>query len=221
MKKITVLLGVKPGQMSVDFKNAYIKEHGKKLAAKKEIIHLTANIICEPTKELIDAGWGWGGRDDSGILAIDEVWTEAEDVLSFYEDINVIGAYETKEVHLRDCIARWPVGTKSHWIKRMGLLKCFDGQRPEDFFAYWQFIHAPKALCHHIGAGKYLQNHFIKCLKPAPDVWNGSMSLYYWNVDAFRFGHFSQPDSREVIAEDGSHFMDRFLALYAEEYILK
>ena len=47
------------------------------------------------------------------------------------------------------------------------------------------------------------------------------MSLCYWNVDAFQFGHFSKPDSRAVIAEDGSHFMDRFLALYAEEYIMK
>ncbi len=219
--KTMLLLGVKPGQTVEEFKADYIEKHAKLLAANPAVEHLTANIICEPTQEMIDAGWGWGGKDDSGVLAIDEIWTETDDVLSLYEDVNVIGAYETNQVILRDCVAQWPLGTKSHWVKRMGLLKCFDEQRPEDFFQYWEHIHAPKALNHHIGAGKYFQNHFVKCIKPAPVVWNGSMSLCYWNVDAFQFGHFSKPDSRAVIAEDGSHFMDRFLALYAEEYIMK
>ena len=218
--KAMVLLGAKPGQSEADFKENYISGHAKKLAENGAVEHLTANLICEPTQEMIDAGWGWGGKDDSGVLAIDEVWTDG-DVLSLYEGENVIGAYETNQIILRDCVAQWPLGTKSHWVKRMGLLKCFDAQRPEDFFQYWEHIHAPKALNHHIGAGKYFQNHFVKCIKPAPVVWNGSMSLCYWNVDAFQFGHFSKPNSRAVIAEDGSHFMDRFLALYAEEYIMK
>ena len=218
--KAMVLLGAKPGQTEEQFKAEYICGHAAALAAKPEVEHLTANIVCEPTPEMIEAGWGWGGKDDSGVLAIDEIWTEA-DVLELYKDMNVIGAYETNEVRLRDCIAQWPLGTKSHWVKRMGLLKCFDAQRPEDFFQYWEHIHSQKALKHHIGAGKYYQNHFVKPIKAAPVVWNGSMSLCYWNVDAFQFGHFSQPDSRAVIAEDGSHFMDRFLALYAEEYIMK
>ena len=192
------------------------------MAQDPRILHLTTNMISAPTAEMIDAGWGWGGKDDSGIKAIDEVRTGDEtDVLSLYKEADVIGAYEVNEILLRDCIARWPLGTASHWIKRMGLLKCFDDQRVEDFHNYWQYIHAPKALQHHIGAGRYCQNHFVKTLKAAPDVWNGSMSLCYWNADAFRFGHVSKPDSREVIAEDGSHFMDRFLALYAVEYVMK
>lgn len=220
MKKYMVLLGTEQGQTEEEFRSSYIKKHAIELAAQENIFHYTANVLCEPTSEMIEAGWGWGGRNDTGILAIDEVWTE-EDVLSFYENEQVIGAYEAKEVMLRDCVAKWPKGTKSHWLKRMGLLKCFDEQRPEDFFSYWQYIHAPKALKHHLGAGKYFQNHFVRCVKAAPVLWNGSMSLSYWNVDAFRFGHFSQPDSRDVIAEDGCHFMDRFLALYVEEYVMK
>ena len=218
--KAMVLLGAKPGQSDESFRADYIKGHAATLAAKPAVDKLTANLLCEPTEEMIAAGWGWGGKDDTGVLAIDEVWTDG-DVLELYADANVIGAYECNELSLRDCVAKWPLGTKSHWVKRMGLLKCFDEQRPEDFFQYWAHIHSPKALKHHIGAGKYFQNHFINTIKAAPAVWNGSMSLCYWNVDAFQFGHFSQPDSRAVIAEDGTHFMDRFLALYAEEYIMK
>ena len=220
--KAMILLGALPGQTTDSFREAYIAKHAENLVKKEECIHLTANLISEPTEEMIEAGWGWGGKDDTGILAIDEIWTDAENVLDLYADCNVIGAYECHEVYLRNCVASWPLGSRSNWVKRMGLLKCFDDQRPEDFFQYWEHIHGEtKALKHHIGAGKYSQNHFLRILKAAPDVWNGSMSLNYWNVDAFRFGHFSQPDSRAVIAEDGTHFMDRFLALYAEEYIMK
>lgn len=222
MRKYMLLIGAADGRAPTEFKKEYLRGKAAALAHDPSVLHLTTNLIEDPTPEMIDAGWGWGGRDDSGILLIDELWTEDEtDVLSLYKDQNVIGAYEVNEIRLRDCSPDWPMGTASHWVKRMGLLKCFDGQRPEDFHAYWQYIHAPKALQHHIGAGKYWQNHFVRTVKEAPVTWNGSMSLYYWNVDAFRFGHFSRPDSRSVIAEDGSHFMDRFLALYAVEYIMK
>lgn len=221
MSKYMLLLGPKSGQSTDEFKADYISKHAHHLAENPAVEHLTANVLAEPTPEMIEAGWGWGGKDDTGILAIDEIWTHADDVLMLYSDVDVIGAYKTNEIRLRDCAPDWPIGSASHWVKRMGLLKCFDAQRPEDFHAYWQYIHAPKALMHHIGAGKYYQNHFIETVKEAPVVWNGSMSLCYWNVDAFQFGHFSQSNSKDVIAEDGSHFMDRFLALYAVEYVMK
>jgi len=216
-----VLLGATKGQSSEEFKSAYLASHAKNIVANNNAKEYVANIISEPTQEMIDAGWGWGGADDSGILAIDEIWTDDIDVLSLYKDMNIIGAYECNQVTLRPCYPKWPLGEKSHWVKRMGLLKCFDEQRPEDFFAYWEHIHGPKALFHHIGAGIYIQNHFVKLIKPAPTEWNGSMSLCYWNVDAFQYGHFSRPDSIDVIKEDGSHFLDIFKALYAEEYIMK
>lgn len=219
--KTMILIGAITGQSSEDFKSAYLDSHSKILAANNYVKEYVSNGITEPTQEMMDAGWGWGGADDSGILVIDEVWTDGIDVLSLYRDVNVIGAYECKQVILRPCYPKWPIGEKSHWIKRMGLLKCFDEQRPEDFFAYWEHIHGPKALLHHIGAGIYIQNHFVKTIKSAPIEWNGSVSLCYWNVDAFKYGHFSRPNSMDVIKEDGSHFMDVFKSLYAEEYVIK
>lgn len=222
MIKTMILLGAHTGQSSEDFESSYLDSHVKSVAANANVKEYTANVIKEPTQEMIDTGWGWGGVDDSGILAIDEVWTDGTiDVLSLYREMNVIGAYESKQIILRPCYPKWPIGEKSRWIKRMGLLKCFDEQRPEDCFAYWEHIHGPKALLHHIGSGIYAQNHFIETIKPAPINWNGSVSLCYWNIDAFQYGHFSRPDSMDVIKEDGSHFMDVFQALYAEEYVMK
>ena len=220
--KYMQLLGLDAGQSKEAFATWYLGEHANALAAADGVTRFVANLVCEPTAEMIDAGWGWGGNDDSGIVAIDEVWVDDDqDILSFYATAHVIGSYRCNEIVIKSCGAQWPLGEKSHWVKRMGLLKCFDDQRPEDFHQYWQHIHAPKALKHHIGAGIYVQNHFVETIKAAPTEWNGSMSLDYWNVDAFRFGHFSQPDSAEVIKEDGSHFMDQFKALYAEEYVMK
>jgi len=217
-----LLIGLKDGQAEGDFEKEYLGGRAKELADSANVTKYVANIVRQPTQEMIDAGWGWGGKDESGILGIDEVWYPDDfDVLSLYKGHNVIGAYECNEIPIRTCVAQWPVGTKSHWVKRMGLLKCFDEQRPEDFHQYWMHIHARKALKNHLGAGMYFQNHFIKTLKAAPTVWNGSMSLDYWNIDSFQYGHFSQPDSRAIIAEDGSHFMDIFLAIYVEEYVMK
>lgn len=217
-----VLLGGNTGQGSGNFQSSYLNSHAKNVAGNAIVKEYIANVITKPTQELINAGWGWGGDDNTGILAIDEVWTDGMiDVPSLYKDMNVIGAYESKQIILRPCSPNWPIGEKSRWIKRMGLLKYFDEQRPEDFFAYWEHIHGPKALLHHIGAVIYAQNHFIETIKPAPIKWNGSVSLCYWNLDAFQYGHFSRPDSMEVIKEDGSHFMDVFQALYAEEYVIK
>lgn len=51
-----LLLGLKPGQTAEEFKADYIERHAKQLAENPTVQHLTANIICEPTQEMIDAG---------------------------------------------------------------------------------------------------------------------------------------------------------------------
>lgn len=222
MQKYFVLLG-DPESLDVEeFKQVYLNDHKQQLLKNSEIKGYVANVIEEPSEDLINAGWGWGGKDTSGIKAIDEVWSEEDGILELYADSDsIIGAYKVNEIICRPCYPKWPLGDRSPWIKRMGLLKCFEEQRPEDFFQYWEHIHMPKALLHHTGAGSYVQHHFIETIKAAPSVWNGSMSLCYWNIDAFQYGHFSRPDSLDVVKDDGTHFMEKFLALLASEYVMK
>lgn len=220
MSKKLLLLGAPNGTSAKDFKDYYLNVHAKKLAADDKVIQYIANTIEDPTQDLLDAGWG--GENDTGILAIDEVEYMGTDIITEYDDkIVVIGDYDVNHLVMRPSSAAWELGKKSPIIKRIGLLKCFDDQRQEDFFQFWQFIHAPKALFHHIGAGKYIQYHFINTIKSAPTVWNGICMLSYWSVDAFRFGHFSRPDSMAIVKDDATHFMDRYLGLLGEDYVMK
>jgi hypothetical protein len=220
MQKTFVILGSLESQDHEQFKEIYLNDHKQQILKNSKVKRYVANVIEEPSDELINAGWGWGERDTAGIKAIDEIWCEEDYRSDLYADNDiVIGAYTVNEIVCRPCYPKWPVGERSHWIKRMGLLKCLEEQRPEDFFQYWHHIHGPKALKHHIGAGCYVQNHFSETLKAAPVAWNGAVSLCYWNADAFQYGHFSGPDSMAVIKEDASHFIGKFVALLAGEYV--
>ncbi|MBQ9068433.1 MAG: EthD domain-containing protein [Eggerthellaceae bacterium] len=222
--KKLVLIGTADGASAEDFQNYYLDVHAKKVAETQQVTQYFANKIIPPYQELMDAGWGWGGNDESGILAMDELWCEEGfDVLSLYDDpkIDVKFAYEAEQVVMRPTLAQWELGTKSPWVKRIGLIRCAGDQRPEDFWAYWEKAHAPLALRTHIGNGYYEQMHLHKALVDRDVVWNGVMVLDYWSVDAFHYGHFSRPTAPQEIKEDCAIFLDVFNTLLGEEYVMK
>ncbi len=225
MNKKTVFLGTATDVEREAFHDYYLEQVAPVIAAHPSVNQYYANKIVVPSQELIDAGWGWGGYDDSGIFAMDEIWCkEGFDVLSLYADmpeVKIIGAYDTDEVVCRPTLAQWDVGTKSPWVKRIGLCKCDDAMRPIDFFHYWEYVHAPLALHTHIGAASYIQQHFIHTMVPNKVAWNGMCILKYWNVDAFRFAHFSRPTAMKEIQEDCAAFLDKFYAMCGEEYTMK
>lgn len=223
MAKAVVLLKAKEGQSAEAFEADYLGPHASGMVADEAISKYVANVLREPTQEMLDAGWGWGGTEDVGILAIDEVWTDDVDkVFSFYDDDNVYAAYEAVQNDVRTCLD--PVtapGEKSPWIKRLGLMRKAEGMRDQDFFGYWKEIHGPKAFRIH-NTARYEQNQLVRPLKEGPEKWQGLADLYYWNIDAFQYGHFSFPGAQQVIAEDVAQFQDKWLALpYGEEYIMK
>lgn len=225
MNKQVVLLGTAKGKSAEEFQKYYIGEFAKSVAANSKVKQYYANKIVEPSKELAEAGWGWGGNDDSGIYAMDELWVEEGfDVLSLYtnnDEVKVIYAYDTEEVIIKPTLGNWGIGNKSPWVKRIGLIKCQDGQRPIDFFQYWMKTHSHLAMRTHIGAGFYSQMHFQKPLVDDNKGWNGMMILDYWSVDAFHFGHFSRPTASAEIKEDCSCFLNVFNTLCGEEYVMK
>lgn len=225
MIKSMLFLGAQENQTAAQFEAAYLGEHAERLAAMDCIHRLVENVLRQPTPEMIDAGWGWGSNDETGILAIDEIWTDDDvDVLALYEGENVICAYVVDQYDQKKCLEPiMPIGEKSPWLKRMGLLRKPADMRMQDFFGYWKDIHGPKALKIHIGAVQYEQNRFVKVLKEKEgEPWHGSMSLYYFSINDFRYAHFSFPGAQQIIAEDVANFQKKFLALpYGEEYVMK
>lgn len=225
MDKKIVFLGTAKGRDREDFHEYYLNNVAQRIAAVDEVQQYYANKIVVPSEELVEAGWGWGGYDDSGIFAMDEIWAEPGfDVLSLYEgdeEVEILGAYDTDELIVRPTLASGKIGDKSSWIKRIGLCKCHDDMRPIDFFHYWEYVHAPLALHTHIGAGFYGQQHFIETLVPNKVAWNGMCILDYWSVDAFRFAHFSRPGAQQEIMEDCKAFLDKFYSMCGEEYMMK
>ena len=225
MNKKVVFLGTATGKTREQFHEYYLKEHCPRITADENVLQYYANNIVVPSQALIDAGWGWGGYDESGIFAMDELWVkDGFDFMSMYEgepEIKILSAYDTDEVVCRPTLAKWEVGTKSPWIKRIGLCKCREDENPRDFFDYWEFVHAPLALHTHIGAGFYGQQHFINTLVPNAVAWNGLCILDYWSIDAFRFAHFSRPSAQKEIQDDCKHFLDKFFSMCGEEYVMK
>lgn len=224
--KTMVFIGLKDGQTQEEWEQWYLGEHADRLEAVDGVTRLTLNILRDPTPEMVDAGWGWGAADDTGIAGIDEVWSEGvDDILSYYDDADVILAYEVDQNNVFSCLEPvMPRGEKSPWIKRLGLLRRAEGMRKQDFVGYWKEIHGPKAKEIHRGASQYEQNRFVNVLyeKPGVGPWDGSMSLYYFGIDPFRYAHFSFPGAQQVIAEDCANFQEKFLALpYGEEYVIK
>ena len=228
MKKIDkkiVFLGTATGKEREEFHVHYLERVAPAIAANEKVQQYYANKIVIPSQELVDAGWGWGGYDDSGIFAMDEIWCDPDlDVVSLYADddeVRLLGAFDTEELIVRPTLAQWELGAKSPWIKRIGLCKCLDDQRPLDFHNYWEFVHAPLALHTHIGAGFYGQQHFRATLVPAKVAWNGMCILDCWSVDAFRFAHFSRPTAQQEIQQDCKSFLDKFYSMCGEEYVMK
>lgn len=225
MNKKVVFLGSASGLSREQFHEYYLENVCPKILQNENVLQYYANKIVVPSKELIDAGWGWGGYDESGIFALDEIWCkEGFDFMSLYAndgEIKLLGAYDTDEVVCRPTLAKWEIGAKSPWIKRIGLCKCRDDQNPDDFHRYWEYVHAPLALHTHIGAGFYGQQHFHKTLVPNAVAWNGMCILDYWSVDAFRFAHFSRPTAQQEIVADCAAFLDKFFSMCAEEYVMK
>ena len=226
--KTMFFLGAKEGQTDEQWEKEYLGVHADKLSENEAVTRLTLNVLRDPTPEMIDAGWGWGAQEDTGILGIDELWTEGltdDEVLGLYEGENIIMACVIDQNNVFHCLEPvMPRGQKSPWIKRLGLLRRKSTMTTGEFREYWANVHGPKATRIHRGASQYEQNRFDKVLyaKPGFGLWDGSMSLYYFSIDAFRYAHFSYPGAQKDIADDCANFQDKFLALpYGEEYVMK
>lgn len=222
MYKITVMVGPREGQTKDEFVKYYLGEHAETVLSHDEVKHYICNVCEEPSQELLDAGWGWAGGTEKKYWAIDQIWSETENVLGFLpEGSNVIGAFVSDELVMRPCEYAWEPGKKSHWLKRITFMTRPADMRKQDFFEHWEYVHGPKAITHHIGAGIYVQDRVVDTLVADVEPWDAIVTLAYWNKEAFQYGHFSRPDSAQIIKEDCACFIDILDANLVSEYVMR
>lgn len=221
MEKVFVFLGKKDGDTYESFRARYLGEHKEKILAAG-VSRYYANTCESPSEELLKAGWGVYSADDNVFEAYDVVWTDnVEKLLAQYDDENMICAYRAEEYSVKKCMVDTPAGESNFWIKRVTIIKRRDGMTMDEFVEYWQNTHGPKAKEHLIGLGIYYQNYVREVLVGRDFEWDGVTELYYWDENAFKYGHFSQPDSRQVLSEDNANFVSKGMTLLFKEYVQK
>lgn len=224
MEKVFVLLGCPENEKLEEFRARYLDAH-KDTVLAADVERYIANLIEEPGAELQEAGWGFLGKDTSGIEAIDEVWTnDVDKLIGQYKSEKIIAVYRTEEHVLRPVnMEAWPLGEKTFWIKRITLMTGRDDLTLEEFFHYWQNNHGPLACKHHIGAGIYIQNNVMETPVKQEGLvdWTAVVELQYWNVEAFKYGHFSRKESSAEIKADIPKFIGKAATFLASEYIQK
>lgn len=218
--KILVLLGDAPhGKTFADW---YLNEHAPAVSNLHSVTEYLANPVLSESDSIAAAYAGGTGTDPWGVKGVDEIkgatW---EELLPIYKDANVIAAYFSTEYTIRKLLTDRPLQQKTPEIKRIGLLIKPHNKTHDEAMQYWIAEHPVKTIIHHYGMASYNQNHLDAKLVPqSPDI-DGINCLLYWNLDALKFGHFSRPDSKEVIMEDCTHFRSDTYCLITDEYIMK
>lgn len=221
MEKVFVFLGKKADDTYESFRARYLGEH-KEMVLAAGVSKYLASTCESPSEALLEAGWGVFSADDNKFEAYDTVWTDDVDkLLAQYSDENVLCAYRAEENVVINCSVDTPEGESNFWIKRVVPIHRKDGMTMDEFVAYWKNVHGPKAKEHLTGLGLYCQNYIRDVLVGKDDEWNGITELYYWCENAFKYGHFSQPDSRKILGEDNANFVSRGMTLLFKEYVQK
>lgn len=97
MCKVTILLGAVPCQTNEQFKEDHLKTTARSVASDPGVERYVSNIVVSaPTYP--PTSWAQREMRDTGLLAVDEVWMAdgarpEDDVLHWYSESNVIGAY--------------------------------------------------------------------------------------------------------------------------------
>lgn len=221
MEKIFVFLGTRDTETREQFIARYLSTHKEKIVSSKAEKYL-ANVCEQPDEALVKAGWGVFNIDDCKIEAFDEIWIEnADELTALYADENIIYMYKTQENVVRYCETDFPHGEADFWLKRVTLIKRVPTMAQQDFFNYWQTVHGPMAAEHIIGAGIYVQNNVIEVPVGKEGDWDGVTEILYWNLEAFKYGHFSHSDSRTILKKDCDIFIGGGLTLLVREYVQK
>lgn len=127
MEKVFIFLNKKDNETAEQFKASYLGAHKDKVLAFGVHKYL-ANVLEQPSDELVKAGWGVYSADNNVFEAFDEVWTDDVDgLIKLYDDENLICVYRVDDTVVRSCVVDTPEGEPTFWLKRITLISRREG----------------------------------------------------------------------------------------------
>jgi len=124
--------------------------------------------------------------------------------------------YHVDPLVQRDYERTWPDGERSPGRKTIAPLRRKDGLSHEQFVEHWLHAHAPLALKHVLGIGRYVTNVVLASLTPdAPEV-DGIVEVHYTGER-----RFDSPEGQAILMEDVGKFLSPPSRNKAGEYILR
>ena len=223
--KLIVLIKGAP-EAEKDFSAWYLNRHAPATAACPAVRLYTANIITRDFDEEIEASFGKIPDSPWSVIALDEVYAPGwDDVKSLYQGVPLAGVYSVTEYVIRQLITDRPLGQKTPEIKRMARMANPEERTHDEAMRFWLETHAPLSLLHSSGMARYVQNHITGTIIPGVSSLNSFAETHYWNMNALKYGQFSQPDSQKILVEDCKNFRSSkgnfATALTMYEYIMK
>lgn len=219
--KVIALLGFQTSATET-FETWYLNSHVPAVASHPCVRGYTANLRNTKYDEEISASLGCTASDPWACGAVDELFvTSWADVRHIYTEVKLLGVYTVTEYTIRQLTTDRELGKQSPEIKRFCMLTRPHGKSREECMQYWIENHPQKCFKHHSGMAAYAQNHIENTLEDNSIALDCFASLLYWNLDALKFGHYSQPDSKQVILEDTTHFRSTSHQLTMDEFIIK
>ena len=223
--KFVVLIKEAPRNEN-DFSSWYFNKHIPAVTAHPATRLYTANLITSDFNDEIEARFGKLPATAWSVAALDEVYAPCwEDIQELYSNIPLAGVYAVTEYVIRQLLTDRPLGQRSPEIKRMTLMTKPEDRSHDEAMRYWLEKHAPLSLLHSSGMARYVQNHIDRTVIPGVSSLNSFAETNYWNMDALKYGQFSQPDSQHILVEDCKNFRSAKgnfatpLTMY--EYIMK
>lgn len=223
-EKLLFFLYRRPALTRVDFGRRYREEHAPLVLRHfPGLRRYVVNLIEDPQEKSPDA-----------FDAVAEFWFDsledyadptrryaspegASDVKrSFAALVGSAAAYHVDPIVQRDYDRSRPDGERSPGVKTIAPLRRKDGLSHEQFVDHWLHTHAPLALKHVLGIGRYVTNVVLEPVTPGAPVVDGIVEVHYTGER-----RFDSPEGQAALMEDVGKFLSPPSRNKAGEYILR
>ncbi len=225
-EKLIFFVGRAPSLSVDEFRRRYIESHAPlALEHWKSPRRYAVNLVEEPDEDYGD-GLRFDAMAEMHFASLEDFTDrarlyDASDAPPVVEQdaATLFGSaliYRVSGVVQRGYQRSWALGGRSPGNKIVAPLYRGEGLTHEQFVEHWHNVHAPLALEHVLGIGRYVTNEVIASLTPDAPAIDGIVEVHY--TDRRRM---ATPDSARIMAEDVQSFLVQPKRHPVREYVFR